>query len=179
MGDQLKKIADERDTGAFRSLFQTFWPKVCTMLLRQGADQETAEEIAQETMLAVWRKSHQFSSDRGSVSAWIYGIARNLRIDRLRRQAVWQRYYEEFAGQERLQAVAAGMPSEPTGVLIGDIETALGRLPPEQLQVIQLSFIDGLTQSEIAARLKLPLGTVKSRMRLAFDKLRFASEWGS
>jgi RNA polymerase sigma-70 factor (ECF subfamily) len=178
MGDQLKKLADERDAGAFRSLFQTFWPKLRTMLMRQGADRETAEEIAQETMLAVWRKSHQFSSDRGSASAWIYGIARNLRIDRLRQQAVWQRYYEEFASQERMEAVAGSPVFEPQGTSIGDIESALGRLPPEQLQVIQLSFIDGLSHSEIAARLELPLGTVKSRMRLAFDKLRFSVECG-
>lgn len=180
MGDQLKKIAQERDAGAFCSLFQTFWPKVRAMLMRQGADQETAEEIAQETMLAVWRKSHQFSSDRGSVAAWIYGIARNLRIDRLRQQAVWQRYYEEFAIQERLAPTSSGPPAgEIQGALLGDIEVALSRLPPEQLQVIQLSFIDGLTQSEIAAKLSLPLGTVKSRMRLAYDKLRPSAERGS
>jgi|EndMetStandDraft_9_1072997.scaffolds.fasta_scaffold52533_2 RNA polymerase sigma-70 factor, ECF subfamily len=177
MGDQLKKIAEERDAGAFRSMFLTFWPKVRVMLMRQGADRETAEELAQETMLAVWRKSQQFSSDRGSVSAWIYTIARNLRIDRVRQQAAWQRYYDEFEAAERQQASDNGLC--PWDQHRGEIENALGGLPAEQLQVIQLSFVDGLSQSEIAAKLDLPLGTVKSRMRLAFQKLRCAVESGS
>jgi RNA polymerase sigma-70 factor, ECF subfamily len=176
MGDQLKKIADERDAGAFQSLFETFWPKVRAMLMRQGTDVETAEEIAQETMLAVWRKSHQFSADRGSVSAWIYGIARNLRIVRVRQQQVWQRYYDEFETMERLLPTADG--AKPFEQHRGEIEKALGALPPEQLQVIQLAFVEGLSQTEIAARLDLPLGTVKSRIRLAYEKLRGAMECG-
>ena len=177
MGDQLKKIADERDAGAFESLFLAFWPKVRAMLMRQGADKEMAEEIAQETMLAVWAKSHQFSGEKGSVSAWIYGIARNLRIDRVRQQAVWQRYYDELETMERLQT--ASDDSAVWEQQRPELEKALGGLPPEQLKVIQLSFIDGLSQSEIAATLGLPLGTVKSRMRLAYEKLRFVAEGGS
>jgi RNA polymerase sigma-70 factor (ECF subfamily) len=177
MGDQFKKIAEERDAGAFRSVFLTFWPKVRAMLIRQGADRETAEEIAQETMLAVWRKSHLFSTEKGSPSSWIFTIARNLRIDRVRQQAVWQRYSDDFEPVAAQQAHDGG-PS-PWTQHKGEIEGALGGLPAEQLQVIQLSFVDGLSQSEIAARLDLPLGTVKSRMRLAFQKLRCAVEGGS
>jgi RNA polymerase sigma-70 factor (ECF subfamily) len=174
MGDQINKITNEQDASVFRSLFLTFCPKVRAMLIRQGTDRETAEEIAQDTMLAVWRKSHQFSDDRGSISAWIYAIARNLRIDRVRQQAVWQRCHEEFETVERLQS----SPAEPRSweQEKSEIESALGSLPPEQEQVIQLSFVDGLSQSQIAARLNLPLGTVKSRMRLAFDRLRSSAE---
>jgi RNA polymerase sigma-70 factor (ECF subfamily) len=174
MGDQLKKITVERDAGAFRFLFLTFYPKVKAMLIRQGTDKDAAEEITQDTLLAVWRKSHQFSGDRGNVSAWIYAIARNLRIDRIRRQLVSQRVREEFETIERIRDSA----QEPVSweQRQGEIQRALGRLPQEQLQVLQLSFIDGLTQSEIAAWLAVPLGTVKSRMRLAFKKLRFATE---
>ena len=174
MGDQLKQISVERDAGAFQSLFLTYWPKVRALLLRHGTDKETAEEIAQETMLAVWTKSHQFSGERGTVSAWIFGIARNLRIDRIRQQAVWQRGYEEFETLERLRPRTEGPRSWE--VHRNAIEKALNGLPPEQLQVIQLSYIDGLSQTEIAARLAVPLGTVKSRLRLAFEKLRFATE---
>jgi RNA polymerase sigma-70 factor, ECF subfamily len=174
MGDQLKKIADERDAGAFQALFLTFWPKVRAMLMRQGTDKQTAEEIAQETMLAVWSKSHRFSSERGNVAAWIYGIARNLRIDRVRRQAAWQRYYDEHETMTRI-ATSAEAPAlcdqnRP------ELARALGALPRDQFEVIQLSFIEGLSQSEIAARLNVPLGTVKSRMRLAVDKLRVTAE---
>jgi RNA polymerase sigma-70 factor, ECF subfamily len=174
MGDQLSKMTEEGEAGGFRSLFMTFYPKVRAMLMRQGADKETAEEIAQDTMLAVWRKSHQFSSDRGSLPAWIYGIARNLRIDRMRKQAVWQRFYAELEIMERLQNSSDEIRSWEQER--GDIEKALETLPAAQLQVVQMSIIDGLSQSEIAARLDLPLGTVKSRMRLAFDKLRFAGD---
>jgi RNA polymerase sigma-70 factor, ECF subfamily len=177
MGDQLKKISHERDAGAFRSLFLTFCPKVRAMLVRQGADKETAEEIAQETMLAVWRKSHQYSRERGSVSAWIYAIARNLRLDRVRQQAVWQRCHQEFETIERLHAPADQPRSWERER--GEIEGALGTLSPEQLQVIQLSFVDGLSQNEIAAKLGVPLGTVKSRMRLAFERLRHSAERGA
>ncbi len=174
MGDQLKRIADERDAGAFRSLFLTFGPKVRAMLMRQGADTEMAEDIAQETMLAVWRKCHLFSSDRGSVSTWIYSIARNLRIDRIRRQVVWQHFCKDI---EVLQ-VAVELPDERLAreqkrATLGE---ALADLPTEQLQIIQLSFMDGLTQNEIAGKLNLPLGTVKSRMRLAYVKLRGSVE---
>lgn len=143
------------------------------MLLRQGTDPETAEEIAQETMLAVWAKSHQFSRDRGSLASWIYGIARNLRIDRVRREAVWQRYHQSETA--RPQMVASDLVWEQHR---GDVEHALGRLPPEQLEVIQLSLVNGLSQTEIAAQLALPLGTVKSRMRLAFYKLRCGGDRG-
>jgi RNA polymerase sigma-70 factor (ECF subfamily) len=169
MGDQFDKIG-EKDASAFRALFATFFPKIQAMLIRQGADANTAEEIAQDTMFAVWRKTHQFSNDKGSVSAWIYAIARNLRIDRVRKNAVWQRLYAELETIEWLGGEAV-QAQQWVGER-NDVEIALRGLPPEQLEVIQLSFIDGLSQSEIAGRLKLPLGTVKSRMRLAFDKLR-------
>ena len=174
MGDEHKKNTDERDAGAFRSLFLTYCPKVRAMLMRQGADRETAEDIAQETMFTAWRKFHQFSSDRGSIAAWIYTIARHLRIDLVRKQTVWQRSHEEFETLERLRASA----NEPRSweQEENEIETALRRLPPEQLQVIQLCLMDGLSQREIAARLDLPLGTVKSRMRLAFAKLSGSGE---
>jgi RNA polymerase sigma-70 factor (ECF subfamily) len=102
LGNQQKDNA-EKDAGAFQALFMAFFPKVQAMLMRQGADKETAEEIAQETMLAVWRKRHQFSADRGKVFTWICAIARNPRIDRIRRQIVWQRTYTEWETIERLQ----------------------------------------------------------------------------
>ena len=174
MSDQLKKIAQERDVSAFQQLFLTFGPKVRAMMLRQGADRETADEIVQETMLAVWRKSHLFTAHKGSISTWIFTIARNLRIDRVRRQIVWQGFCENF------EALPSG--EEPADVrlareqLCAQVGGALAELPREQLEIIKLSFEDGLTQTEIARKLNLPLGTVKSRMRLAYEKLRGSVE---
>jgi RNA polymerase sigma-70 factor (ECF subfamily) len=175
MGDQLKNVADERDAGATRALVLTFWPKVRAMLLRQGADPKTAEQIAQETMLAVCRKADQFSQQKESVSSWIYAIARNLRIDRVTRQAVWHRDHDEFETTDAKPSADQTRPRKHRR----DVEHALEELPAEQMQVIQLSFVDGLSQSEIAARLNVPLDTVKSRMRLAFQKLRSTAEGGS
>ncbi len=175
MGDQ-KENNSEKDAGSFQALFVTYFPKVQTMLMRQGADRQTAEEIAQDTMFTVCRKSDQFSANKGSISAWIYTIARNLRIDRLRRRAVWQRLYADLETIERLHSGAVDV--QPWAGESRDIESAFEKLPPEQSEVIQLSFIDGLSQAEIAERLALPLGTVKSRMRLAFQKLRPAAERG-
>jgi RNA polymerase sigma-70 factor (ECF subfamily) len=174
MSDQLKKIASEQDAGAFRTLFLTFGPKVKAMLIRQGADSETAEEIAQETMFALWRKSHLFSEGRGSVATWIYTIARNLRIDRVRRQVVWQNFCDNFEDLHPSEAPPdESLAREQQRV---KVEQAIAGLPAEQLQIIQLSFMDGLTQSEIADKLNLPLGTVKSRMRLAYNRLRDSVE---
>ena len=173
MGSQLEKNTG-KDSQAFRALFVTFFPKVRAMLMRQGADRDTAEEIAQDTLFAVWRKSHQFSIDKGTISGWIYAIARNLRIDRIRRQNVWQRFYADLETIEHLRS--GGIDAQPWAGERSEIEAALNGLPPEQLEVIQLSFVDGLSQGAIAEKLALPIGTVKSRMRLAFKNLRSAAE---
>jgi RNA polymerase sigma-70 factor (ECF subfamily) len=177
MGDQLKKIADERNAGGLRSLFLTFWPKVRAMLMRQGAGKKAAEGGApKKNLFAMGPKSQSSSGNGGTASAWIHRFARTLGIDRARRQAAWQRFYEEFDALGWPQAsVDARRSWEPARE---QIETALGGLPPEQLQVIQLSFVDRLSQSEIAARLNVPLDTVQSLMRLAYEKLRVAAERG-
>jgi RNA polymerase sigma-70 factor (ECF subfamily) len=171
---EIEKVALDRDPQAFRTLFLTFGPKVKAMMLRQGADTDTAEEIAQETMFAVWRKAHLFVESKGSIATWIYTIARNLRIDRVRRQVVWHAYAEEMPD-------IAGSDEPPDDRLAREqaevvILGALDTLPPEQREVIQLAFSGNLSHSEIARKLGLPLGTVKSRVRLAYQKLREALE---
>lgn len=174
MHERLEKIVKDRDAGAFKSLFTTFGPKVRAMLMRQGADSETAEDIVQDTMLTVWTKSHLFAEDKGALSSWIYAIARNLRIDRIRRQVVWDQMRHDLATFHSAHAAADVSVSREQDRL--QVANALSGLPSEQLQIVKLSYIDGLSQNEIAEALKLPLGTVKSRMRLAFDKLRGAVE---
>lgn len=166
----IEKVAHGRDQQAFRTLFLTFGPKVKAMMLRCGADAETAEEIAQETMIAVWRKAHLFAASKGSVSTWIYTIARNLRIDRIRRQPVWQAYddgFHDVPSEDELPEARLAREQEEAS-----ISAALDTLPLEQREVIQLAFVDGLSHSQIAEKLRLPLGTVKSRVRLAYQKLR-------
>lgn len=174
MADLLQRVAANGDVEAFRALFETYAPRVKSYMLRQGADPATAEELAQETLLAVWRKAALYSDEKGSATTWIFTIARNLRIDRLRKEVVWQplpenndeRPSEDPAPDEELSERERGER----------VRAMLTELPPDQSEVVNLAFIEGLSHSEIAKRLGLPLGTVKSRMRLAYQKIRDALE---
>lgn len=174
MADLLHRLARNGDVEAFRALFRTYAPRVKSYMLRQGADSATAEELAQETMLAVWRKAALYSDEKGSATTWIFTIARNLRIDRLRREVAWQPLPEDNAEQPSADpAPDEELAERQRGERV---RAVLALLPAEQTEVVTLAFIDGLSHSEIAARLGLPLGTVKSRMRLAYQKVRDALE---
>lgn len=174
MSDLLQRVAERGDAEAFAQLFQTFAPRVKSYMMRQGADAATAEELAQETLATVWRKARLYSADKGSVSTWIFTIARNLRIDRLRREVAWV----ELPPERDQQPSPDPAPDET--VVAGErekrVKAALAALPADQAQVVQLSYVEGLSHSEIAGRMGLPLGTVKSRMRLAYEKIRQAVE---
>lgn len=170
MADLLQKVAESRDIEAFRTLFQAYGPRVKSYMMRQGADANTAEDLAQETLLTVWRKAALYSGEKGSATTWIFTIARNLRIDRLRREVAWQPLPEN----QDEQASDDPTPEEQVNERErGErVRAALAGLPPDQSEVVSLSYIEGLSHSEIADRLGLPLGTVKSRMRLAYQKIR-------
>ncbi len=163
-------IAARQDRQAFAALFASYAPRIKTYLMRGGASAAVAEELAQETLLMVWRKAASFDPARAGASGWIFAIARNLRIDRLRR--------ERRAALETYEALDFGEePEQPDRALMAverdaRVRTALGVLPPEQMQVVELSFFVGKPHAEIAADLGIPLGTVKSRLRLAMGRLR-------
>ncbi len=172
MPELLRRIAADHDPQAFKDLFENYGPRIKAMMMRQGADPETAEEIAQDTMLAVWRKAHLFVEQKGSVSTWVYTIARNLRIDRLRRQVVWLDIDDEL---DRLVSDEEAPDETVSRNETRDLmRSALETLPPEQYEVVQLSYIEGLSHNEISERINVPLGTVKSRIRLAYQKIRDA-----
>jgi RNA polymerase sigma-70 factor (ECF subfamily) len=174
MADLLKRVAETGDVEAFQMLFATYAPRVRSYMLRQGANATTAEELAQETMLTVWRKAALYNGDKGSATTWIFTIARNLRIDRLRREPVWQELPEGHDEEQSEEQPADDAVSEKErGVRV---RAALKDLPADQLAVVSLSYLEGLSHSEIADRLSLPLGTVKSRIRLAYQKVREAVE---
>jgi RNA polymerase sigma-70 factor, ECF subfamily len=174
MADLLRRVAANGDVDAFRALFRTYAPRVKSYMLRQGADSATAEELSQETLLTVWRKAALYSGEKGSPTTWIFTIARNLRIDRLRREVAWQPLPEDAAEQASSEPTPDEELSERER---GErVRAVMAELPPEQTEVITLAFIQGLSHSEIAARLGLPLGTVKSRMRLGYQKIRDALE---
>ena len=174
MADLLRRVAERADIAAFRELYQTYGPRVKAYMMRQGADAGTAEDLAQETLFTVWRRASLYTADKGSAATWIFAIARNLRIDRLRREVPWQELPEDrFEG-----AAADALPDEALAEKERQVRVraALAALPPEQREVVALSYLEGLSHGEIAARLKLPLGTVKSRMRIAYQKIRAGLE---
>lgn len=174
MADLLHRVATLRDAEAFRKLFQSYAPRVKSYMMRQGADAAVAEELTQETLLMVWRKAALYSGDKGSPTTWIFTIARNLRIDRLRREVAWQPMPEN--AEEEASDDPAPDEELDQRERSDRVKAVLASLPPDQAEVVMLSYVEGLSHSEIAERLNLPLGTVKSRMRLAYTKIREAVE---
>jgi len=168
----IEAVAARRDRTAFEQLFEYFAPRVKAYLKRLGMDEPSADEMAQEVMLTVWRKAHLFDRRKAKASTWIFTVARNLRIDRIRR--------ERRPSIDPEDPVIAGEPPS-TGeealdiVQIGErVRAALAQLPAEQARVIEMSFFEEKPHSAIAAELNMPLGTVKSRLRLAFGRIRSA-----
>ena len=170
----IARISAVRDEAAFKALFASLGPRVKAMLMRQSGDAQLAEDLAQEAMLTVWRKASLYDPGKGSVATWVFTIARNLRIDRLRRERVFQELEDDGAGEPS----DAPLPDEEleSRQIQERMRAVLAELPPEQVEVVMLAYVEGLSHSEIAAKLKLPMGTVKSRMRLAYQKIRTAFE---
>lgn len=175
MSDLLTRIATDRSHDAFRRLFAEYGPKVRNFMLQQGADPSLAEELAQETLITVWRKAGLYSAEKGGATTWIYTIARNLRVDHIRRQRAWQELTEEHSDTLASDDAAADDVVDERQRQVR-VQAVLKDLPPEQVDVVTLAFMEGLSHGEIAERLSLPLGTVKSRIRLAYQKLRTALE---
>ncbi len=161
-------IAARRDCGSFIALFTQFAPRVKGYLIRHGVSPQVAEELAQETFLMVWRKASQFDPMRATASAWIYTIARNLRVDLLRRE----RHPDDGCIGEPPNAQRTPEDDLKALEIERRLRTAIDNLPREQAEVLRLSYFEDQTHPEIADRLGLPLGTVKSRIRLASTHLR-------
>lgn len=175
MSDLLLRIARDRDGAAFRQLFDAYGRRVQSYMMRQGADPATAEELAQETLLTVWRKAEHYKAEKGGALTWIFTIARNLRIDRLRKEFGWQELTNELA--DTLPSDETAPDDEASNRQREKrVQAVLKELSPEQREVITLAYVEGLSHSEIAEQLSLPLGTVKSRMRLAYQKVRTSLE---
>jgi RNA polymerase sigma-70 factor, ECF subfamily len=172
MADLLQRVAQSSDIEAFKQLYVMYGPRVKSYMIRQGADPDTADELAQETLLTVWRKASLYVSDKGSATTWIFTIARNLRIDRLRREVPWQELPEGHNETASEDVAPDEMVSDRERQV--RVQAVMATLPADQQSVVTLSYLDGLSHSEIADKLGLPLGTVKSRMRLAYQKIRDA-----
>jgi len=162
-------IAQRQDREAFALLFKHFAPRVKSYLLRLGAPPEMAEELAQESLLTVWRRAGAYNPAVAAASTWIFTIARNLRIDLARRAA------RAVQVQDPLEDLAPEATPDAALLAVQDearIRRAMATLPDDQAKVIRLAFFADKPHSEIARDLGLPLGTVKSRLRLAMARLR-------
>jgi len=168
----LLAVARAQDRRAFEALFAHFAPRIKAYLMRLGAGAAQAEDLAQEAMLSVWRKARLFDPAKASAATWVFTIARNLRIDALRRER-----RPEFDSNDPAFTPDDGPAADAQLVRADEdakLRDALRRLSPDQALVIEKSFFAEKSHSEIAIELGLPLGTVKSRLRLAMAHIRAA-----
>jgi RNA polymerase sigma-70 factor (ECF subfamily) len=169
-----KAVAEQRDQAAFTVLFDHFAPRLKSWLLKRGMKADEAEELGQEVMAVLWHRADLYDPTRSSLSTWLFRIARNRQIDANRRASS-----RTLDGHEPLlhpldvPGVDTVLESEERDARV---RQALSEIPDDQMTLVQAAFFLGQSHSQIAASTGLPLGTVKSRIRLAFERLRRALE---
>ena len=167
---QLVRRLAAGDTAALRALYDRYGAVLLAMASRTLGDRQLAEDCVQEVFVTAWRSAGRYDARRASVATWLFAIARNKTVDAHRRRSRWpaealpERWPDDEA-PDAADVVAAADQGER-------VASALAELPPQQLEAVALAYFEGLTQVEIAARLGVPLGTVKGRLRLALDRLR-------
>jgi len=165
---QITRIRDHQDQAAFAELFDHFAPRVKGFLIKSGADASLAEECTQDVMATCWHKAKMFDPARASVATWIFTIARNRKIDILRKERRPEPDELPWGPQEEPDQADVVAMQEESELL----KTAIGKLPESQQELIKQAYFGDLTHSEIAKQTGLPLGTIKSRIRLALERLR-------
>jgi len=169
----MQAVAAASDRAAFAALFRHFAPRIKGYLVRSGCIDELAEELTQETMVVLWRRAASFDPSRARLSTWIFTVARNLKIDHYRRGGAQPAVDGSWDADQQ----PADLSLSPDQQAIasereGNVRAALAGLPPEQVQVLKLSYFEDQPHARIAEVLGIPLGTVKSRIRLAVAQLR-------
>jgi RNA polymerase sigma-70 factor (ECF subfamily) len=168
--DLIHAIAYHHDREAFTTLFHYYAPRLKQFFLKSGVESGAAEDLVQETMVSVWQSASLYDAKRASVATWLFTIARRRRADWLRKKMRTPLTVDDavqFSDSQEL-APSEGMSREEQETMV----TALKDLPAEQYNVIYDAFFEGKTHDDIAKKYRLPLGTVKSRIRLAFEKLK-------
>lgn len=168
--DMLCAIAQHRDKDCFSALFEYFAPRIKSFLMKGGTPPEQADELAQETMLTVWHKAPTYDPKQANASTWIFTIARNKRIDSLRKM------HREIYETETAERLEDESPLPPENMIRNQetftLAQALESLPEEQAELIRKSFFEDKSHAQIAKETNIPLGTIKSRIRLALQRLR-------
>jgi RNA polymerase sigma-70 factor (ECF subfamily) len=168
--DLIVAVGERQDRSAFAALFAYFAPRVKAYLVRTGSESTTADELTQEVMLLVWRKAARYDPSQANAVTWIYTIARNKRIDRFRRD----RHVDIDFDDPTLAPEPESPPDRrlETAQQSQTLSAAIASLPEEQAFLLRLAFYESKSHSMIASEVGLPLGTVKSRLRLALARLR-------
>lgn len=168
----MKRVGDDRDKQAFEAIYRYFVPKLRSFMSRTSKEPAVVEEYVQEAMVQVWRKAHLFDPERGQASTWMFAIARNVRIDALRRGPKPDFDLEDpiFRPDDLEPADDILVRTQEADALV----RAMSELKKDYFEVLKLSYFEGMAHGAIAVRLGIPLGTVKSRIRLACDRLREA-----
>ncbi|MEZ5649767.1 MAG: sigma-70 family RNA polymerase sigma factor [Burkholderiaceae bacterium] len=178
----MQAVVESADRRAFAALFRHFAPRIKGYYVRTGSAESVAEELTQETMVNLWRRASSFDPARARLSTWLFTIARNLRIDHLRRDGL-DAAADEASWDADLLPADAGLSPDALALAAERerrVRAAVERLPAEQALVLRLSYYEERPQSQIARELGVPLGTVKSRVRLAVAQLRrFLDEFES
>jgi RNA polymerase sigma-70 factor, ECF subfamily len=167
-GPELARSIAGGDARALRNAYDAYAGRVLALALRIVRSRAEAEDVVQDTFLEVWRRAEEYDPMRGEFSAWITSMARSRCIDRVRRARVRARYAETDTPVEPAAGPDERAASQRDGARVRELLTSL---PTEQRAALELAFFDGLTQQQIAERTGAPLGTVKTRLRLALEKL--------
>jgi RNA polymerase sigma-70 factor (ECF subfamily) len=171
--EDLMQLVRKGDSTAFEVVYERHATAAFSLAYRMVGTRNAAEDVVQESFLSLWRSGARYDRARGSVRTWVLGIVHNRAIDALRRSIVHDRrrasdegIEERFEARERTDVEAARNDEAR------EVRAALRTLPDEQCKVIELAYVGGFSQSEIAAMLETPIGTVKGRMRLGLEKMR-------
>ena len=171
--DLVEAVARRRDGDAFAQLFAYYGPRVKAYFRRLGTADDAAEELMQDVMLTLWRRAEMFDRNRASVATWLFTVARNRRVDVLRRE-----YRPQVDANDPALVGSAAPPAADERLEADQAERrlrqALATLPAEQAEMVRQSYFRDRSHSVIAEEMRLPLGTVKSRLRLALARLRSA-----
>ena len=166
----LKDVGESQDRLAFSNLFKFFAPRLKSFFIKLGCSDTQSEEIIQEVMISIWTKAKTYNGEKSSVSTWVYTIAKNKRIDKIRKEK------KHFA-IESDESLEIPIPSIQEDQVIASelskkINSSISYLPKEQAELLKLSYFYEKTHTDIASELNIPLGTVKSRIRLALSKMK-------
>ena len=166
----LLAVRDHRDKAAFGALFDMFAPRLKGLFMRNGLDGSAAEDLAQDTLMTVWRKAAQFDPARGEAAAWIFRIARNAMIDRSRRnRGPVMEWVDDYDGDDGAAPAGDAMAAAQEATLL---RSALRALPEGQRAMIESAYFGDMSHQQIQSATGLPLGTIKSRIRLGLERLR-------